>query len=455
LLLKRVLEVVGVVLGTCGVLLASHAARAEPVLVSLEVQGAAALTTPQSELFGPGASFALGVRYPVGSVLQLGAELRAGLLSAGTSPVELGQADPGVGSFELGMLMLRLKPLASVDRSAPRRAVGLFVDLGAGGGVTGKEPRVGFQGGLGYGFSLGGGFSLAPTVRYLQVVQPSDPLSSRDARVLLYGVELTAFDARTKAHETLPEPIVVAPLPVHDEPFTLPPAPPPPAAAAIVQPHEEPDPNRDRDHDHVLDVDDQCPDEPETVNGQDDEDGCPDQGLIVLEHDRIVLDEHVLFDPGYARVKHAAWRSLEVIVRLMNKHPEWLKIRVEGHADARGPAQLNQNLSERRAKNVMKFMVGLGLPQDKIEAVGFGATRPRASGKSDEANQRNRRVEFAVITAQAPIEPPPPKPEPAKDEAPPPPLAPKAAEPRAPEHEPEKSELKPSGLVPLPAEKNR
>ena len=455
--LTRILAVVGVVLGTFSVLLGSHGsyglqvARAEPLLVSLEAQGAAALTTPQSEVFGPGVNFALGVRYPFGPMLQLGGELRAGLLSAGTSPSEMGQADPGVGSFEFGMLMLRLKPLAMVDRSAPRRAVGLFVDLGAGGGVTGKLGRVAFQAGLGYGISLGGGFTLAPTVRYLQVVQPSDALSSRDARLLLYGVELTAFDARAKLHHVLPEPVVVAPPPVHDEPLELPPAP-PAAAVAVEEPRDEcpeagcPDPNSDRDHDHIIDSNDKCPDEPETVNGEDDEDGCPDQGVIELENDRIVLDARVLFDPGFARVKHAAWRSLEAIVKLMKKHPEWVKIRVEGHADARGPAKLNQELSKRRAKNAMKFLVGLGVPQEKIESVGYGSARPRVSGDSEEANQRNRRVEFVVLTAETAVDPQPPKPEPAKDEAsalpdkeeapaPPPLAAPKPAAPAPPAKE--------------------
>lgn len=484
----RILEVVGVVLGMLGVLLGSHGlqvARAEPLLVSLEAQGAAALTAPQSDVFGPGVNFALGVRYPLGPMLQLGAEVRAGLLSAGTSPIELGQAEPGVGSFELGMLMLRLKPLAAVDRSAPQRAVGLFVDLGAGGGVTGKLARVGFQAGLGYGFSLGGGFTLAPTVRYLQVVQPSDALSSRDARLVLYGVELTAFDARAKVHHVLPEPVVVAPSPVHDEPLELPPAPPP---AAVAESHAEcpeggcPDPNSDRDHDHIIDSNDKCPDEPETVNGEDDEDGCPDQGVIELENDRIVLDSRVLFDQGFARVKHAAWRSLEAIVKLMKKHPEWVKIRVEGHADARGPAKLNQELSERRAKNAMKFLVGLGVPQEKIESVGYGSARPRASGDTQEANQRNRRVEFVVLTAETAADPQPAKPEPAKDEAsappakedapaPPPLAAPKPAAPAPPAKEevlappppakpapkpaPPQSGLTPSGLVPLPPGGNK
>jgi outer membrane protein OmpA-like peptidoglycan-associated protein len=448
----RITEVVIAVVGLLGVL---RVARAEPLLVSLEGQAAVALTAPQSDRFGPGINGALGLRYPLGAVLQIGAEVRAGLLSAKTTALEIGQEDPGMGSFELGMLMLRVKPYGAVDGSAPRRAIGLFVDLGAGGGVTGKLGRVGFQGGLGYGIGLGDGFSLAPAVRYLQIVQPSDAVSSRDARLLLFGLELSVFDAPARVHHPLPEPEPIAPPPVSKlQPLAAGPsgdrdhdgvddahdtcvdAPEDrdgfedtdgcpeldndrdgigdaqdacPDTAEDLDGVDDadgcPDSGNDRDHDHILDANDTCPDAPEVVNGKDDEDGCPDEGLIVLNDDRIVLDAQVLFDAGFARIKHAGRPALAAIVALKKQHPEWIQIRVEGHADAKGPAKLNQDLSERRARNAKKYLIQLGVPADQIEAVGYGSTRPRASGHGEEANQRNRRVEFVVVRGEAAAKP--------------------------------------------------
>lgn len=461
-------------------------AHAEPLLVSIEGQGAVAVTTPQSDQFGPGFNAAISVRYPLGPMLQVGAEARAGLLSAGEEAFALGQEEPRPGSYELGMLMVRLKPLATFDGTSPRRAAGLFIDLGAGGGVTGKEARVGFQGGVGFGFGLGGGITLAPTVRYLQVIQPADPLSSRDARLMLFGLELSAFDARARVHHKVPESVVVKAEPP-------PPAavvPEPPAPPEVMPPAPpEPEPELDRDHDQILDANDQCPDEPEVVNGKDDEDGCPDEGLIALENDRIVLDARVLFDAGYARVKHAAWAALDAIAKLKQQHPEWVKIRIEGHADARGSAKLNQSLSERRARNAMKHLIKIGVPADQLEAIGYGSSRPRDSGTGDEANQRNRRVEFVVVRGDAPeqTEAPKPPPAPPKHESvvlpeftveapakvappsaapakPPEPVPPTAAPPKpltpanavdagAPNPPPTKSGLTPSGLRPIPAER--
>jgi outer membrane protein OmpA-like peptidoglycan-associated protein len=509
LIQRRAIEVASFVLGLSGMLGTAHA---QPLLVSLEGQAAVAVTTPQSERFGPGLNVALSVRYPLGPVVQIGAEARAGLLSAGEEEFASGQAEPQPGSYELGMLMLRVKPLAMVDGTSPRRAAGLFLDLGAGGGVTGKLARVGFQGGLGFGFGLGGGITIAPTVRYLQVIQPADPLSSRDARLMSFGLELSAFDAVARVHRAPPERVVKAPPPAavvetdrdhdgvdnardqcpdaaeDDDGFEDADGCPEldndrdgvadardacPDAAEDLDGNDDADGcpdagDDDRDHDHIVDANDKCPDEPEVVNGKDDEDGCPDEGLIVLEDDRIVLDAQVLFDAGFARVRHAAWAALDAIGKLKQQHPEWVKIRVEGHADARGPEKLNQRLSERRARNAMKYLIKIGVPAEQLESHGYGSSQPRDPGKSDEANKRNRRVEFVVIRASpqeseaaperseaakqpalrldAPAEPqpqPPATPQ-AVEEAPPPPPPPAL---------PPKSGLTPSGLRPLPAEK--
>jgi outer membrane protein OmpA-like peptidoglycan-associated protein len=416
-------------LGLCGV---PSALRAEPLLVSIEAQGALPLTAPQSDLFGPGASVSLAARYPLVPHLLLGVELRAGLLSGGEPPPSRGQVDPGAGTFELAMLQLRLRPLASFDGSGQRRAVGLFADVGLGGGVTGELARVAGQVGLGYGIGLGGGFALAPTVRYLQVLQAANILSSADARLLVLGVELSVFDRPWAAPARKPLPRAVRTNDrdadgIEDGQDRC------PETAEDMDGHADADgcpesdndgdglpdekdscpdaaedrdgfddsdgcPDPDNDRDSVLDAADKCPAEAEIVNGNRDDDGCPDAGLIVFENDRIVLDERVVFDSERARVKNEARPLLQAIVKLEQQHPEWLELRVEGHADTRGDTEFNQQLSERRAKNVMEELIKLGIPADQIEAVGYGSSRPRDKRDDDEGNRRNRRVEFVVVT---------------------------------------------------------
>jgi outer membrane protein OmpA-like peptidoglycan-associated protein len=402
--------------------------RAEAPLVTIEASGAVPLTAPQSKLFGPGGAVSAAAYYRLAPFALIGAKLRAGLLSNGSAPAA-GQVDPGLGSFEMLHAMLRLRPLAK--SSQVRSALGLFVEGGAGGVITGKLARASVEGGVGWGFALGS-FALSPTLRYVQVVQPSDPLSSQDARLLLFGAELAVLDARPV--HAASKPAVQAPPPpsdrdadgVIDADDACPDTPEDhdgfkdedgcpdpdndgdkildaqdhcPNEAEDFDGFEDQDgcPDPDNDKDGFPDADDQCPNEAEVVNGNKDYDGCPDEGLIELRNDRIVLEERVLFDFERARVKSAARPVLAAIMNLYQLHPEWLKIRIEGHADQRGKEEYNQELSEQRAQNVRDSLIKLGIPADVIEAVGYGSTRPRDTRDEQAAYARNRRVEFVVV----------------------------------------------------------
>ena len=72
------------------------------------------------------------------------------------------------------------------------------------------------------------------------------------------------------------------------------------------------------------------------------------------------------------------------------------KILVEGHTDSQGSAELNQGLSDRRAKSVATFLVSRGVPTDQIRSEGLGPTRPVADNGSAEGRANNRRVEIIV-----------------------------------------------------------
>lgn len=70
---------------------------------------------------------------------------------------------------------------------------------------------------------------------------------------------------------------------------------------------------------------------------------------------------------------------------------------VEGHTDKIGTAKYNQNLSTRRASNVMDFMVSQGVAADRLSSVGYGFTKPVATNSTEEGRQKNRRVDLVVI----------------------------------------------------------
>jgi len=80
-------------------------------------------------------------------------------------------------------------------------------------------------------------------------------------------------------------------------------------------------------------------------------------------------------------------------------------VSVEGHADVRNsapPFPSNWELSSARATQVLRDLVERGgVPQDHIQAVGFGSSRPLAAGGSAEDLAANRRVDIVVLTDQS------------------------------------------------------
>lgn len=69
------------------------------------------------------------------------------------------------------------------------------------------------------------------------------------------------------------------------------------------------------------------------------------------------------------------------------------RIRLEGHADERGSREYNLALGERRASSVLDYLLVNGAARSQIDVVSYGEERPAASGDSERAHARNRRVE--------------------------------------------------------------
>jgi outer membrane protein OmpA-like peptidoglycan-associated protein len=69
---------------------------------------------------------------------------------------------------------------------------------------------------------------------------------------------------------------------------------------------------------------------------------------------------------------------------------------VEGHTDNQGSKEYNQTLSEKRAENVMNFLIEQGVASSRLKSVGYGLTKPIADNDTKEGRQKNRRVDLIV-----------------------------------------------------------
>lgn len=155
----------------------------------------------------------------------------------------------------------------------------------------------------------------------------------------------------------------------------------------------------DKDGDGIADLDDKCPDKPETINGVDDEDGCPDRGksLVILRNDKVEILEKVFFDFDSATIQKRSFNLLTQVKSLLRAHPHATKVRVEGHTDATGDDDYNLKLSQSRAESVRAFLIKAGIDEARLEAKGFGETQPLGSNKTAKGRDKNRRVEFVII----------------------------------------------------------
>jgi len=109
---------------------------------------------------------------------------------------------------------------------------------------------------------------------------------------------------------------------------------------------------------------------------------------------RVELD--VKFDFDKAQVKPESYGDIKNLADFLTQYPQTTTV-VEGHTDSVGGDAYNQTLSERRANAVRDVLVNqYGVGSDRVNAVGYGETRPVADNASADGRAVNRRVEAEV-----------------------------------------------------------
>jgi outer membrane protein OmpA-like peptidoglycan-associated protein len=87
---------------------------------------------------------------------------------------------------------------------------------------------------------------------------------------------------------------------------------------------------------------------------------------------------------------------LQEIVNLLKVNPQIKKMRIEGHTDNRGAAEMNLDLSKRRAASVRSWLEVHGIDPARLESEGYGLTKPIDTNDTDAGRAANRRVEFKI-----------------------------------------------------------
>jgi outer membrane protein OmpA-like peptidoglycan-associated protein len=162
-------------------------------------------------------------------------------------------------------------------------------------------------------------------------------------------------------------------------------------------------PEKDNDQDGIVDKKDRCPNDPETFNKFDDKDGCPDDIPVEIKRFTGVI-RGITFETNKAVIRLSSEPTLYDALKVFEEYPD-LRIEIQGHTDNVGNDEFNLDLSQRRAEAVADWFYAHGVTYGRFRAVGYGETLPIAENTSDSGRAENRRVEFKLVTEDAPPEP--------------------------------------------------
>ncbi|MHA2020135.1 MAG: OmpA family protein [Candidatus Thorarchaeota archaeon] len=135
-----------------------------------------------------------------------------------------------------------------------------------------------------------------------------------------------------------------------------------------------------------------------------------DPDLVRIEGDKILLLEPIYFDFDEATIRFPESRAVLVaLAHMLKEHSEIVSLEVGGHTDERGSSSYNLELSERRMKSVVDFLVAQGISRNRLVPVGYGENELKIQGcdkleggtmTEEECHQLNRRVEFTILERQ-------------------------------------------------------
>ena len=116
---------------------------------------------------------------------------------------------------------------------------------------------------------------------------------------------------------------------------------------------------------------------------------------IVLE--KAIVLNNIYYDLDKWDIRPDAAKVLDSLVLIMNDNPE-IFIELGSHTDARAPDDYNMDLSQKRAKSAVDYIIGKGVKAERIVAKGYGETQLIVqSATTEEQHQKNRRTEFKVL----------------------------------------------------------
>lgn len=122
-------------------------------------------------------------------------------------------------------------------------------------------------------------------------------------------------------------------------------------------------------------------------------------GITVTFDDTRAELTGVTFKVGSAELVPNSLKTLDAAIKGLKLNPK-AKVEVQGHTSSEGSEELNQKLSEDRANSVRDYMVSKGIAAERLTAVGYGPSQPKADNSTEAGRKANRRIELVVTSEE-------------------------------------------------------
>ena len=119
---------------------------------------------------------------------------------------------------------------------------------------------------------------------------------------------------------------------------------------------------------------------------------------VIVTEKEIIL-KPILFEYNKSNITQDAAFELDKLVQVMRNNDN-LIIMVKSHTDNKGSDAYNMELSDRRAKSTVQYVISKGISSSRISGKGYGESEPKVDCKENctpEQDAINRRSEFLIV----------------------------------------------------------
>jgi outer membrane protein OmpA-like peptidoglycan-associated protein len=119
--------------------------------------------------------------------------------------------------------------------------------------------------------------------------------------------------------------------------------------------------------------------------------------LSPIKVGEILLLTNVFYETDSWKIMKESYPELNRLTRLLNDNKN-VSVEIDGFTDSTGTDTYNLDLSEKRAKSVLNYLIEKGIVADRLKYKGFGSASPIGNNITTDGRKLNRRTEIKITS---------------------------------------------------------